>query len=76
MLRLYRLCKAINLSDFFLHFDGLKFEFLCFKCNTEQIVNKVKSKSALLSMLQHVQDIQRIEITLLSDTRCNSEHLP
>ena len=37
---------------------------------------KSKSKSALLSMLQHVQDIQRIEITSLSDPRCNNEHLP
>ena len=39
-------------------------------------VQSQKSKSALLSMLQHVQDIQRIEITLLSDPQCNSEHLP
>ena len=36
----------------------------------------VRSKSALLSTMLYIQDIQRIEIILLSDPRCNNEHLP
>ena len=37
---------------------------------------KSKVKVSFIVNAQYVQDIQRIEITLPSDPRCNNEHLP
>ena len=49
--------------------------------NTDQhfsitTTDKTTSLSQNQLYCQYVQDIQRIEMTLLSDRRCNSEHLP